>query len=262
MQIVILAIVQGLTEFLPISSSGHLVLTTFLFEWVDQGLIFDVAVHFGSLIAVCLFFRKDFISLFFGSLRLLNGNIDTPESKMSLFIIIGTIPTAVLGLAISSWIESNFRDPVVIIFTLSGYGILMALVDHFCKSERNIESIGFKDALIVGCAQALSLVPGTSRSGITITAARLLGFKRVDAAKFSFLLSAPIILIAVSYKFLQILVSGTSVSWSQLIIGALIAFIVAYFSIGVFMKIVSRFGLKPFAIYRLLLASYIFYLII
>jgi len=261
LQIIILAIIQGLTEFLPISSSGHLVLVTFLFDWVDQGLLFDVAVHFGSLLAVGLFFRKDFIALFFGGIRLLNGNIETPESRLSLFIIIGTFPAAILGFFMIPWIDGNLRDPAIIIFTLSGYGIVMALVDHFCKSNRNISSIGLRDVLIIGCAQALSLVPGTSRSGITITAARLMGFKRLEAARFSFLLSAPIILIAVAYKFLEVLLSDSIVYWNQLIIGILIAFIVAYLSIGAFMRVVSHIGLKPFAIYRLLLAAYIFYIV-
>jgi undecaprenyl-diphosphatase len=262
LQIVILAIVQGITEFLPISSSGHLVLVSFLFEWVDQGLAFDVAVHFGSLAAVCIFFRKDFASLLLGSAQILGGNIKMPESRMALAIALATIPTAIVGLLVISWIENNLRDPAIIVYTLSSYGIVMVLVDHFASRKRNISTIGLKDALIIGCAQVLSLVPGTSRSGVTITAARLLGFERQDAARFSFLLSAPIILLAAGYKFLQMLMSGVTVAWGQLGLGALIACIVAYFSIGFFMRIVTRVGLAPFAIYRLLLAAYILYVLI
>jgi undecaprenyl-diphosphatase len=262
LQIVILAIVQGITEFLPISSSGHLVLVPFLFEWVDQGLAFDVAVHFGSLAAVCLFFRKDIASLLSGGVQILGGNIKTPESTMALAITLGTIPAAMAGLLLASWIEDNLRDPAVIIYTLSGYGIVMALADRFGSRERNISTVGLKDALIIGCAQALALVPGTSRSGVTITAARLLGFDRQDAARFSFLLSAPVILLAAGYKFVQMLMSGVPVAWGQLGLGALIACIVAYASIGFFMRVVTRVGLAPFAFYRLLLAAYILYALV
>jgi undecaprenyl-diphosphatase len=138
LQIIILAIVQGLTEFLPISSSGHLVLAPYLFDWTDQGLAFDVAVHVGSLAAVCVYFRNDIVSLLAGGLQILGGNIKTPESRMALAIALGTVPAAVAGLLFASWIEVNLRDPAVIVYTLSGYGILMALADRFGRRERNI----------------------------------------------------------------------------------------------------------------------------
>jgi undecaprenyl-diphosphatase len=262
LQIVILAIVQGITEFLPISSSGHLVLVPFLFGWADQGLAFDVSVHAGSLGAVCIFFRRDIASLLSGGVQILDGNIKTPESRMALAILLGTIPAAMAGLLFASWIEGNLRDPAVIVYTLSGYGVMMALADRFSSRERNISTVGLKYALIIGCAQALALVPGTSRSGVTITAARLLGFERQDAARFSFLLSAPIILLAAGYKFVQMLMSGVAVAWGQLGLATLSACIVAYLSIGFFMRVVTRVGLAPFAIYRLLLAAYILYALI
>ena len=169
LQVIILAIVQGLTEFLPISSSGHLVLVPYLFNWADQGLAFDVAVHFGSLAAVCIFFRKDIASLLFGGVQVVSGNVKTPESRMALAITLGTVPAALAGLLFASWIEQNLRDPAVIVYTLAGYGIVMALADRFGRRERSMASVGFKDAFIIGCAQALALVPGTSRSGVTIT---------------------------------------------------------------------------------------------
>jgi undecaprenyl-diphosphatase len=261
LQIVILAIVQGITEFLPISSSGHLVLVPFLFEWTDQGLAFDVAVHFGSLIAVCIFFRKDIATLLSGGVQILGGKIKSPESHMALAIVLGTIPAALAGLMFASWIEQNLRDPAVIVYTLSGYGILMGLADRYGRRERGLANVGYKDAFVIGCAQALSLVPGTSRSGITITAARILGFERQDAARFSFLLSAPVILLAASYKFLQLLMSGVTVAWDQLGVGALVAAVVAYFSIDFFMRVVTRIGLLPFTIYRLILAAIILYVL-
>jgi len=262
LQIIILAIVQGLTEFLPISSSGHLVLVPYLFEWTDQGLAFDVAVHFGSLIAVCVFFRKDIASLISGGVQVLGGNVKTSESRMALAIALGTVPAALAGLLFASWIEQNLRDPSVIVYTLAGYGILMALADRFGRRERNITGVGFKDAFVIGCAQALALVPGTSRSGVTITAARLLGFERQDAARFSFLLSAPVILLAAGYKFVEMIRSDVAIAWGQLALGALVSCIVAYISIEFFMRVVTRIGLAPFAIYRLLLAAFILYALV
>lgn len=262
LQIVILAIVQGLTEFLPISSSGHLVLVPYLFEWTDQGLAFDVAVHFGSLAAICIFFRSDIASLLSGGVQILGGNVKTPESRMALAIALGTIPAAVAGLMFAFWIELNLRDPAVIVYTLSGYGILMALADRLGRRERNLTNVGFRDAFIIGCAQALALVPGTSRSGVTITAARILGFERQDAARFSFLLSAPVILLAAVYKFVEMISNGTAVAWGQLALGAFVACVVAYVSIEFFMRVVTRIGLAPFAIYRLILAAVIFYALV
>ena len=262
LQIIILAIVQGLTEFLPISSSGHLVLVPYLFAWTDQGLAFDVAVHFGSLAAVCIFFRGDILSLLQGGVQVVGGSVKSPESKMALAIALGTIPAALAGLLAASWIEENLRDPAVIVYTLAGYGILMALADRYGRRERNMSGVGYKDAFIIGCAQALALVPGTSRSGVTITAARLLGFDRRDAARFSFLLSAPVILLAAGYKFVGLLTSGETVAWGQLGLGALVSCVVAYASIEFFMRFVTRIGLAPFAIYRLLLAGVLLYLLI
>lgn len=262
LQIVVLAIVQGLTEFLPISSSGHLVLVPYFLEWTDQGLAFDVAVHFGSLVAVCIFFRKDIAALISGGVRVLGGDVKSPQSKMALAIALGTVPAAVSGLLFASWIEVNLRDPAVIVYTLAGYGILMAVADRLGKSDRNMTGVIFKDALIIGCAQALALVPGTSRSGITITAARFLGFARQDAARFSFLLSAPVIFLAASYKLLQLVTGADAVAWGQLGLGALVSSVVAYLSIEFFMRFVTRIGLAPFAIYRLLLAAIILYVLV
>ena len=262
LQVVVLAIVQGLTEFLPISSSGHLVLVPYLVEWTDQGLAFDVAVHFGSLVAVCLFFREDILGLLRGTTQLLGGNTSLPQARMALAIGLGTIPTAVAGLLFASWIEANLRDPAIIVYTLSGYGLLMAGADRFCNSQRVIADVQLRDAIVIGCAQALSLVPGTSRSGVTITAARFLGFERRDAARFSFLLSAPVILLATVYKGVELIVGDGPVAWGQLALGALISAIVAYLSIEFFMRFVSRIGLAPFAVYRIALAVVILYVLV
>ena len=147
LQVIVLAIVQGLTEFLPISSSGHLVLVPYLIEWTDQGLAFDVAVHFGSLVAVCVFFRDDIMGLLRGAVQILGGNVRSPQANMTLAIGLGTVPAAVAGLLFASWIEANLRDPSVIVYTLAGYGILMAAADWLAPSTRNIGSVRIRDAI-------------------------------------------------------------------------------------------------------------------
>lgn len=260
-QIIVLAVVQGLTEFLPISSSGHLVLVPYLVEWTDQGLAFDVAVHFGSLLAVVLFFREDIAGLIRGGMQILGGDLQSPQANMALAIALGTIPAAAAGLLFASWIEQNLRDPSVIVYTLAGYGILMALADRYARRDRAITQLKIRDALIIGTAQALALVPGTSRSGVTITAGRLLGFERQDAARFSFLLSAPVILLATVYKGGEMVLGDTPVAWDELALGVLVSAIVAYISIEFFMRFVTRIGLAPFAIYRLALAGVLLYVL-
>ena len=260
-QIIVLAVVQGLTEFLPISSSGHLVLVPYLVAWTDQGLAFDVAVHFGSLLAVVVFFREDIAGLLRGGVQLLGGDVKSPQPYMALAIGLGTIPAAVAGLLFASWIETNLRDPSIIVYTLAGYGVLMALADRYARRDRAIAEVRIRDAVIIGVAQALALVPGTSRSGVTITAGRLLGFERQDAARFSFLLSAPVILLATVYKGAELILGDIPVAWSELALGVMVSAIVAYVSIDFFMRFVTRIGLAPFAIYRLALAALILYLL-
>lgn len=262
LQIVVLAIVQGLTEFLPISSSGHLVLVPAAFSWEDQGLAFDVAVHFGSLAAVCLFFRNDLAGLFRGGLQVFSAKEESLESRMAVGIALGTIPAAVAGWLFAGWIEDNLRSPAVIVVTLSGYGILMLLADRLGRRDRDISSTRIKDALLIGCAQALALIPGTSRSGVTITMAMALGYQRQDAARFSFLLSVPIILLASAFKFGELVVGDIPVQWIQLGVAALISAVVAYISIDFFMRVVSRIGMLPFAAYRLILAAVILYVLV
>jgi undecaprenyl-diphosphatase len=262
LQIVVLAIVQGLSEFLPISSSGHLVLVPSIFGWTDQGLAFDVAVHFGSLIAVVIFFRDDILGLLSGTGQIIMRRPPNARSRMVWTLGLGTIPAAVAGLLLAGWIAANLRNPIVVVFTLAGYGILLALADRFAPRERNFADISIRDGLLIGMAQALALVPGTSRSGITITAGRMLGIKRQDAARFSFLLSAPVILLATIYELVILITGESAVAWDNLAVAALISGIVAYLSIEFFMRFVSLIGLLPFAIYRLVLASVIFYVLI
>lgn len=262
LQIIVLAVVQGLTEFLPISSSGHLVLVPAFAGWSDQGLLFDVAVHMGSLAAVCIYFRSDIAGLFRGGLQVVTGRVHEPQARLALAIALGTVPAALAGLAFAGWIEQNLRSPSVVVITLSAFGILMALADRYGSRERNITDVTLRDALVIGVAQAMALVPGTSRSGITITAGRILGLARQDAARFSFLLSAPVILLAGGYKFLSLVLDGVTIAWAELGLGIVVSGIVAYLSIEFFMRFVSTIGLLPFAVYRLLLAGVIVYVLL
>ena len=261
-QLIVLAVVQGLTEFLPISSSGHLVLVPGIFGWTDQGLAFDVAVHFGSLLAVCIFFRHDVLAILRGAINVLTGDVASVNAQMALKLGIATVPVALAGLLFAGWIAGNLRDPMVVVVTLSAYGLLMGFADRYSPAERNITDVGFRDAILLGLVQALALVPGTSRSGITITMARLLGIARQDAARFSFLLSVPAILLATMYEAVMLVTGDAAVPWDNLSIAALISAIVAYISIEFFMRVVSVIGLMPFTVYRLLLASVIFYVLL
>ncbi len=181
---------------------------------------------------------------------------------MALGIALGTIPAALAGLTLAGWIEANLRSASVVVITLAGYAVLMILADRLGRRNRDIASITLKDAVLIGVAQALALIPGTSRSGVTITAALALGFERQDAARFSFLLAVPIILLATVFSLARLLGSEEIVAWDQLAIGVAISAIVAYLSIEFFMRFVSRIGLMPFAIYRLLLAAVILYVLI
>ena len=261
-QVVVLAIVQGLTEFLPVSSSGHLVLVPVVFDWTDQGLVFDIAVHFGTLSAVCVYFRADLRKLINGGLEALGGNVSSGSSQLAIGIALATVPAAIAGLLFADWIEVNLRSPLVVVATLSGYCVLLALADRLGTQSRDIGTVTIRDAILIGLAQALALVPGTSRSGITITAAMAMGLKRQDAARFSFLLSVPVILLATLYKALSVIMSGETIAWGTLAIAAVISAIVAYLSIEFFMRFVNAIGLVPFAIYRLVLAGVILYVFV
>jgi len=262
LHIIVLAVVQGLTEFLPISSSGHLILVPQFLEWRDQGLQFDVAVHFGSLLAVCAYFRHDIAGLFKGSIAILQGQTQTLYSRMTLALALGTIPAAIAGLLLAGWIEENLRSPVVVASTLAGFGVLLAIADRIGRKERVIADVTLRDALIIGIAQAVALVPGTSRSGITITAGLMLGLRRQDAARFSFLLAVPVILLAALYETGKMLMSPAAVAWGDLALAATVSAIVAYLSIEFFMRVVNAIGLLPFAIYRVILAAVILYVLV
>ena len=248
-----LAVVQGLTEFLPISSSAHLILPSAILGWQDQGLAFDVAVHVGSLIAVLAYFRNDVTQLiqsWVGSTFL--GRTSNSESQMTWFIIMATLPVALVGLLAGGFIELHLRSIAVIATTTIVFGLFLGWVDWRVRGARTLQNLTWKSALIIGLAQVLALIPGTSRSGITITAALALGFDRNSAARFSFLLAIPSIILSGGYQILQ-LMAETSVPWLEIAFGTVISGITAYLCIHYFLRLVDKIGMLPFVVYRLVL---------
>ncbi|MDB4222440.1 undecaprenyl-diphosphate phosphatase [Granulosicoccus sp.] len=253
--IIWLALVQGLTEFLPVSSSAHLILVPSLLGWPDQGLAFDVAVHLGTLVAVVAYFRRDIVTLFLAWLKSITQRIMTPEARLAWGVILGTIPAGLVGLAFKDVIEVHLRSPLVIAVTTVVFGLLLWLADHRSKLKRDEYSLGWQDFLVIGGAQALALIPGTSRSGITITAALLLGLTREAAARYSFLLSIPIIVLSGLSVTKDLVESAAPVEWMTLVLGSGIAAVSAFFCIHFFLAFINKIGMTPFVIYRLLLGA-------
>lgn len=253
--IVFLALIQGLTEFLPISSSAHLILPAQVLNWPDQGLAFDVAVHIGTLIAVVGYFRKDIMNIFLAWCCTLKGGKGCGESRLAWWIILATIPACLAGLLFESFIETHLRSIEVIAYTTIGFGILLWLADRYGLSKKVEDDFKFKSVLVIGFAQALALIPGTSRSGITMTVARFMGFSRECSARFSFLLSIPLILAAGSLKLVELITSDIQVDWSSLISGVVLSAVSAYLCIYFFLKWLNTIGFMPFMIYRLILGA-------
>ena len=253
-QILVLAIVQGLTEFLPISSSAHLILVPELFGWPDQGVAFDVAVHIGTLAAVLLYFRDELGGLIVSGLRALGGHWNT-EAKLAWCVVVGTVPVVIFGLLCKDWISGYARHATLLACTSIIFGILLGLADRFGRGARS--TIGWKDALLIGLAQALALIPGTSRSGITITAGLALGMNRTTAARFSFLLSIPTILASATLITRDLIISPEPVAWRELLLGALISGVSAYLCIRFFMRLLERSGMMPYVLYRIALGVFL-----
>ena len=253
LQVLVLAAVQGLTEFLPISSSAHLVLVPVLTGWPDQGLAFDVAVHVGTLAAVLAYFRRDFLSMLrdgMGRPRDAGGPV-----RLGWLVVIATVPVGAAGLAVDANFAEALRDPLVIAVATIGFGLALLFAERAGAKDREIESIGVRDAIVIGCAQAIALVPGTSRAGITMTAGLLVGLAPAASARFSFLLSAPVILIAGAWKTIQLATGVSHADWSALVVGALVAAACAYACIHAFLRLIARTGFAPFVAYRLVLGT-------
>ncbi len=269
LQIVVLAVIQGLTEFLPVSSSAHLIFPGQLLGWPDQGLAFDVAVHVGTLFAVIFYYLADLIKITTFTLESVVTRRQTPMSHIGWCLTIATIPVIVAGFMLEDHISTVARSIEVIAYTTIGYGILLGLASAVnrkmvwrtitnVQGERSdtLRHLTMQQAFVIGMAQMLALVPGTSRSGITLTAGLFMGMRPEAAARFSFLLSIPVILgsgILEGIKLWEEGIGGASIM--QMFIGAVISFLVAILVIHFFMKFIAKSGMAVFVIYRILLGS-------
>ncbi len=254
-EIIILAIIQGITEFLPISSSAHLLLPAELLGWRSQGLAFDVAVHVGSLLAVLIYLRREISDMTIDFFRFGFTKQQTENSRLAWWVIVGTLPIILIGFLLKDWIELNARTALVMAVTTIGFGLLLWYADATAKLTKKMTQMRIGQAVIIGIAQILALIPGTSRSGITMTASLMLGFDRESAARFSFLLSIPAILGAGLLSTLDLLQEADAVDWTALLYGAAFSFVSAYLCIYLFLNWISRIGMLPFVIYRLILGA-------
>jgi len=255
-QAVALALLQGLTEFLPISSSAHLILLPVLVGWEDQGLAFDVAVHVGTLMAVVAYYRKDLKQIIAAWFASVFGKAMTEDARLAWYVILGTIPVGIVGILLPDSVEAMLRSPLVIAGSTIVFGLLLWFSEKIAKEQWS--SISLLDAVIIGLFQAIALIPGTSRSGITITAGLMTGLKRESAARFSFLLSIPVIALAGMLKGLELYNTAAPMMWDLVLIGAFVSALVAYVSIGWFLQLLNKVGMIPFVVYRLVLGVFLF----
>ena len=253
-QLIVLAVVQGITEFLPISSSGHLILVPYFTGEVDQGLIIDVALHVGTLGAVMLYLWRDIARMLVGLGRMLRGRAD-PGARLALQLVLATLPLVAAGYAASRYLGDALRSVEVIGWATLGFGILLWLVDRAGMTVRRIEHLGYGGALFIGCSQILALIPGTSRSGITMTAARLLGFERAEAARFSMLLSIPAIVASGTLQGLKLYQAGDAQMTVDALVAAGLALVAALIAIVAMMGWLRRASFLPFVLYRIALGG-------
>ncbi|WP_435102918.1 undecaprenyl-diphosphate phosphatase [Arhodomonas sp. AD133] len=252
---VCLGLLQGLTEFLPISSSAHLILVPVLSDWPDQGLAFDVAVHVGTLLAVLTYFRGTLVRLSADALASIRRRHFQGDGKLAMLLVIATIPIVAAGLLLGDSAEAYLREPLVIAAANIGFGILLWVAHRGWRGRRDESTAGLGDALWIGLAQILAIIPGTSRSGITMTAGLFLGLAPTAAARFSFLLAIPTIALAGGWKAMQLALSPAPAAWDMLLLGAAISAIAAYACIGAFLALLERIGMTPFVAYRLVLGA-------
>jgi len=258
LQILVLALVQGLTEFLPVSSSAHLILVPILTGWEDQGLAFDVAVHVGTLSAVVIYFRKEIGKMSVSWIASVLGRGLDQDAKLAWAVLLGTIPVGLAGLFFKDFIEEHLRSAYVLASATLVFALLLWWADAKARGERDEYSIGWLDVLFIGLAQALALIPGTSRSGATMTAGLFLGLSRQAAARFSFLLSIPVIVLAGGLETMSYLKQANIDDMQPLMLGAILSGVSAYFCIHYFLKLLERIGMLPFVIYRIILAAFLF----
>lgn len=250
LQVIVLSLVQGITEFLPISSSAHLILVPELTHWPDQGLAFDVALHVGSLGAVVLYFRRELWRMMKSWAASVAGRETDADGRLAWWVVVATIPVGLAALLFRDVIEFSMRSPLLLAFSLIGFGLVLGYADWRGRGSRSEHQLTWKDAVLIGLAQALALIPGTSRSGITMTAALMLGMSREGAARFSFLMSIPVIVLAGGLEAYVLLLEPRPVDWGALMFGTLLSGISAYLCIHYFLVIIKRIGMQPFVIYR------------
>lgn len=253
LQIVVLASVQGITEFLPISSSAHLILVPVLSDWPDQGLAFDIAVHVGTLVAVVIYFREELARMaqaWWASL--IRRELD-PESRLAWAVLLGTVPVGLAGLLFKGFIETSLRSALVIAVTSIGFGLLLYWADRRGRRTRDEHDLHWRDVVVIGGMQALALIPGTSRSGITMTGGLLMGLSRQASARFSFLLAIPVIALSGGLQALDLLESPEPVDWGGLGLAVFLSGLTALLCIHYFLKLLERMGMLPFVIYRVAL---------
>ncbi len=263
LQIVVLAIVQGITEFLPISSSGHLILVPYFTGWPDQGLDFDLAVHIGTLTAIVAYFRKTLAAMARDWVLSVRQRREVGESRLAWAVLFGTIPAGLVGLLFRHDIETTLRSPLVVACTTIGYALLLFVAGRR-TGQRNERSVGWLDVIVIGCAQALALVPGTSRSGATITAGLFLGLSRDAAARFSFLLAVPVMTaagLADAVGYATETIPG-SVDVRAIALGFVISAVTGLACIHYFLKWLTRFGVLPYVLYRLALGAVLLVLLV
>jgi undecaprenyl-diphosphatase len=255
LQQLLIAIVQGITEFLPISSSGHLILIPYLTDFPDQGPLIDVAVHLGSLLAIVIYFWRDALGLARGGLATVGLGEDPRQRRLFLFVLAGTVPAVAFGLylKLGGWLES-FRVTDLVAVNLIVYGLLLGAADRFGRQEKSYEDLSLRDAVLVGVAQALALIPGTSRSGVTMTAARALGYKRVEAARFSFLLAIPAVAGAGLLAGLDLAEASARMQWDAALTGVF-TFIAAFATMAFLMRFLRKASMLVFVIYRVALGA-------
>ena len=258
LQIIVLSLIQGITEFLPISSSAHLILPAQLTDWPDQGLAFDVGVHFGTLLAVVAYFFKDLWAMAHAGVTYPLRREYTPEIDLMLKLGLATLPVAVVGFLAKDFIEANLRSLFVIAMTTIGFGLLLWWSD---RRPGRQEVVTWLQAAGIGAAQVFALIPGTSRSGVTITAAMLLGLSRTASARFSFLLAIPTIAGAQLLLMSDLAEMESSQRWGDLVAGMVISGISAYACIRFFIALVERTGMTPYVIYRMLLGALLLFLL-
>lgn len=252
--LVILSIIQGITEFLPISSSGHLVLLPNLMNEQDQGLLLDISVHFGTLIAVILYFYRDVIHLVTGGFDVLRFK-DTHNRHLFWSIIIATIPIIIAGFLIHQYVPNGFRDPALIGWTTLIFGILLGIGDANKVENKTVQTTPLYKSFFIGLAQILALLPGTSRSGITMTACRFFGFSRIEASRFALLLGIPTIAGAAFLGFLDLLETNSLALQKEALIAAALSCVFAYLAIAGLMRFIKDFNFMVFVIYRIILGS-------